>query len=294
MKQKFELTGNSRRAEIRGYHGSPEPLFLDKSKKGTIAGLRAVVKRHTIIEISSDDIESKFTIGMEVEKNRLSSRVVKEYALFKGFERDGSCGYEAITHVLPLLPSCRWRQDLFSIMYDAEKVIDDQYSPSNTQCGGHITIGAKGYTGDELMVACRQFSGIIMAIFMPRLSNTYCSGNKRMRTSDDNWEVDGNYIYERYNMVNRNTPHTIEFRVCSRFTSVLQMMNRYKLMYELVNTSVNHPRRSFNKFLEQVRPIIMSMYDLNYEKVDEKFEYARKFNDFLRHGRVHEDIRHHV
>ena len=292
MRHKFELTGNASRAEVRCYHGSPEPLFLDKSKKGTIAGLRAVVKRNTIIEVTSDDIESKFTIGMEVEKNRLSSRAVREYALFKGFERDGSCGYEAITHVLPLLPSCRWRQDLFSIMYDAEKIIEDQFSPSNARCGGHITIGAKGYTGDELMVACRQFSGIIMAIFMPRLRNNYCNGNKRMRTHEDN--VAGNYIYSKYNMVNRNSPHTIEFRVCSRFTSVLQMMNRYKLMYELVNTSVNHPRRSFNKFLEQVRPIIKSMYDGDESKVDEKLEYARMFNDFLRHGRVHEAIRRHV
>ena len=72
------------------------------------------------------------------------------------------------------------------------------------------------------------------------------------------------------------------------------MMNRYKLMYELVNTSVNHPRRSFNKFLEQIIPIIKSMYDGDESKVDEKFEYAKMFNDFLRHGRVHEDIRHHV
>ncbi len=292
MKQNFELTGETSRGEVRNYHGSPAPLFLDKSKKGTIAGLKVAIKRHTIIEISSDDIESKFTIGMEVEKNRLSSRAVREYALFKGFERDGSCGYEAITHVLPLLPSCRWRQDLFSIMYDAEKMIDDQYSPSDRRCGGHITIGVKGFNSDELMIACRQFSGIIMSIFMPRLTNYHCENNKRMRTEDDN--VDGNYIAGKYNMVHQNSPHTIEFRVPSRFTSVLQMMNRYKLMYELVNTSINNPRRSFNKFLEQVRPIIMSMYDLNHEKVDEKFEYARKFNDFLRHGRVHEDIRHHV
>ena len=288
MKQKFELTGERSRGEVRNYHGSPAPLFLDKSKKGTIAGLKVAIKRHTIIEISSDDIESKFTIGMEVEKNRLSSRAVREYALFKGFERDGSCGYEAITHVLPLLPSCRWRQDLFSIMYDAEKMIDDQYSPSDRRCGGHITIGVKGFNSDELMVACRQFSGIIMSIFMPRLTNYHCENNKRMRTEDDN--VDGNFIAGKYNMVHQNSHHTIEFRVPSRFTSVLQMMNRYRLMYELVNTSINHPRRSFNKFLEQVRPIIMSMYDLNHEKVDEKFEYARKFNDFLRHGRVHGDI----
>ena len=289
MKHNFELTGERARGTVRSYHCSPNPLFLDKSKKGTVAGLRAVVKRNTIIEVTSDDIESKFTIGMEVEKTRLSSRAVREYALFTGFETDSSCGYEAITHVLPLLPSCRWRQDLFSIMYDAEKIIDDQFSPSNTRCGGHITIGAKGYTGDELMIACRQFSGIVMAIFMPRLTNMYCEGNKRMRTYDDN--VTGNYIASKYNMVNRNSPHTIEFRLCSRFTSVLQMMNRYRLMYELVNTSVNHPRRSFNKFLEQVRPIIMSMYDLNHEKVDEKFEYAKMFNDFLRHGQIADDIR---
>ena len=198
MKHKFELTGNRQRGEVRNYHGSPSPLFINKSKKGNIAGLKVAIKRNTIIEISSDDVESKFTIGMEVEKNRLSSRAVHEYALLKGFERDGSCGigyndgYEAITHILPLLPACRWRQDLFNIMYECEKIIDDQWSPSNISCGGHITIGAQGYNSDELMIACRQFSGIMMAIFMPRLSNSYCSGNKRMRTEDDN--VDGNRI----------------------------------------------------------------------------------------------------
>tara|TARA_R110002012_G_scaffold65620_1_gene172226 strand:+ start:1128 stop:2006 length:879 start_codon:yes stop_codon:yes gene_type:complete len=289
MKHKFELTGEYMRGQVAGYHRSPRPLFINKSKKGTISGLKAVVKRNTIIEVTSDDIESKFTIGMEVEKTRLSSRAIEEYALLKGFERDSSCGFEAITHVLPLLPACRWRQDLFSIMYDAEKIIDDQWSPSDTRCGGHITVGAKGFDGEELMVACRQFSGILMAIFKPRLRNNYCRGNKRMRTIEDN--VDGNYIQSKYNMVNRNSEYTIEFRLCSRFTSVLQMMNRYKLMYELVNTSINHPRRSFNKFLENITPIIMSMYDGDEARVTQKLDEARMFNNFLRHGRVHEDIR---
>ena len=91
-----------------------------------------------------------------------------------------------------------------------------------------------------------------------------------------------------------NTDHTIEFRVVARFQSVKQMMNRYKVMYELVNTSINHPRRSFNKFLEQVRPIIMAMYDNDADKVEEKLEFARKFNNYLRHGRVHESIARHV
>jgi hypothetical protein len=121
---------------------------------------------------------SRFTIGFEVEKNNFHRGAVKEYELLKGFERDSSCGYEAITHVLPLLPAGTWRTKVFDMMHKAERIIDDRYSPSdekdydgNYKCGGHITLGVAGMTGNELMEATRKYSGIMYAMFRKRLKN---------------------------------------------------------------------------------------------------------------------------
>jgi len=63
-----------------------------------IAGLKKVEQR-TAITFNGHEYESMYTIGMEVEKNQLAARSLREYELFCGFERDASCGYEAVTHI---------------------------------------------------------------------------------------------------------------------------------------------------------------------------------------------------
>ena len=88
----YTTTGESRRGQVASYHSKPSPLFLNKSKHAVdIAGLKPAQQR-SAIKFEGGEYASKFTIGFEVEKNQLSRNAVREYELFCGFERDGSCG----------------------------------------------------------------------------------------------------------------------------------------------------------------------------------------------------------
>src|SRR5690606_2761624 len=67
---------------ISDYHCSPDPIKLNVEP-------------------------SRFWVGFEVEKNSFEGNssegdYIGAYTLFKGFERDGSCGVEAITNILSL------------------------------------------------------------------------------------------------------------------------------------------------------------------------------------------------
>ena len=143
----YEISNEYGRNRVQRYHGTPSPRNLSKGAKSSdIANLKSASKRN-LIELGNGDVDSKFTIGMEVEKSRLSRGAVKEYPLFCGFERDSSCGYEAITNIIPLLPSGKWRNKVFNMMFEARKIIEDQYSPSDRRCGGHITLAVQGMKG---------------------------------------------------------------------------------------------------------------------------------------------------
>lgn len=275
----YTTTGQTERGQVSSYHRKPQPLFLNKTKHSVdIAGLKKAEQR-TAIKFEGGDYEAKFTIGFEVEKNQLSRNAVKEYELFCGFERDGSCGYEAVTHVLPLLPAGKWRTKVFDLMHKAEKIIDDRYSPSDRRCGGHITIAADGFTGLQLRDAVRKNAGILYALFRNRLENRFCSGNNRMQD-----------IYcDRY-QVSLAKGNCLEFRLPSRFESVKQMMRRYELMYELVNYSVNKPNGSHEAFLKTITPIIISMYNGDTEKANEVMRLAKLFRAYILKGETHEDI----
>lgn len=278
----YTTTGQRDRGEIAGYHRKPSPLFLNKTKHAVdIAGLKKAEQR-TAIKFEGGDYEAKFTIGFEVEKNQLSRNAVKEYELFCGFERDGSCGYEAVTHVLPLLPAGKWRTKVFDLMHKAEKIIDDRFSPSDRRCGGHITIAADGFTGEQLRAAVRKNAGIIYALFRNRLKNSYCNGNSRME--DVNIGVAGRY------QVSLAKGNCLEFRLPSRFESVKQMMRRYELFYEMVNYSINKPNGSHETFLKIITPIIISMYNGDTEKAGEVLRLAKLFRAYILKGEIHQDI----
>jgi hypothetical protein len=130
---KYTTDGVTNRGTVVSYHRKPNPREMFKGAKATdikatdIANLKAPQKRN-LVDLGNGDYSSKFTIGFEVEKNRLSRGAVKEYPLFCGFERDSSCGYEAVTNILPLLPAGDWRTKVFSMMADAKKIIEDRYS----------------------------------------------------------------------------------------------------------------------------------------------------------------------
>lgn len=269
----YKVTGETRRGQIEGYHQSPYANFLNKTKhKVDVMGLKKPQQKGAIA-FEAGEYVSKFTIGMEIEKNQFSRSAIYEYELFKGFERDGSCGYEAITHVLPLLPAGSWRTKVFDMMYKAERIIDDRYSPSDSRCGGHITLSAKGLTGRELMDAVREYSGIVYALFRFRLRNTYCVENKRMDTF---------YYGSRYQVCLLKDDR-IEFRLPNKFESVKQVMRRYELFYELLDFAVN-AKGSQSAFFKRITPIVTSMYNGNTDKVKEVLGLAVDFQVYINTG----------
>lgn len=293
----YTTTGETRRGQIAGYHNKPQPIFLNKSShRIDVAGLKAIEQR-TAIKLEGGEYESKFTIGFEVEKNQLSRNAVREYELFCGFETDSSCGYEAVTHILPLLPAGQWRTKIYDMMHKAEKIIDDNYSPSDRRCGGHITIACDGLNGQELNTLVRKNSGILLALFRHRLKNTYCGHNRRMQSENEgrfnscsySYPADSNGWHWKYQtaLIKGNC---LEFRLVSKFESVKQMMRRYELMYELVNYSTNNRKGTHEKFLKNITPIVVSMYNGDKAKADEILGLARHFQKFINKGEIHQDI----
>jgi hypothetical protein len=283
----YNLTGERERGSVASYHRKPSPINHGRGAKACdIAGLKKA-QRGNFVE-SFGDFRSKFTIGFEVEKNSLHRGAVKEYELFCGFETDGSCGYEAVTHILPLVPASTWRNKVFDMMHKASRIIEDSYSPSDRRCGGHITIAVEGFSGDDVRRMVRGNCGILFALFRKRLNNSYCGYNKTMLEATASNHVGGFHHKYQVALVKGNC---LEFRLPSRFESVKQMIRRYELMHELVDFSVNKPNGSHEAFLKTIRPIIKSMYNGDDAKVEEVFQMARHFRKFIIEGRADESIR---
>ena len=293
----YTITGEAERGQVASYHRKPDALFLNKTKhKIDIAGLKPKQAKNALI-LAGGEYVSKFTIGFEIEKNSLSRNAVKEYELFCGFERDGSCGFEAVTHILPLLPSGKWRNKVYDIIYKAEKIIDDRYSPSDRRCGGHVTIACDGLSGAELNAKVRNYSGIVLALFRKRLKNTYCGANRRLLPASgiaqynslSSFAYDSNGWHYKYQtaLVKGNC---LEFRVVSKFESVKQVMRRYELFHELVDYSVNETAGTWKGFVKRIEPIIRSMYNGDADKTSEVLYLAKHFQKFINDGTIHDDI----
>lgn len=300
----YTKTGERSRGIVQLYHHKPNPLMLNKTKhRVDIAGLKRTEQR-TAVKFDGQEYESAYTIGMEVEKNEFAARSVKEYELFCGFERDSSCGYEAVTHIIPLLPKGSWRNKVFDMMHKAEKIIDDRYSRSDERggyghykCGGHITIGVKGMNGNEIREAMRKHCGIILSLFRKRLNNTFCGSNRRMQGKYDDGMNSFSRSYE-YNEFEFHKKYqtalvkgdVLEFRLVSKFESVKQMMRRYELFYEVVNFAITNPNGTHESLMKVVKPIISSMYEGNEEKVNETIRLAKHFRKFILDNSISEDI----
>lgn len=283
----YANTGNRARGQVASYHGKPSPLNHGKTPHAVdVAGLKKKEQRDTL-HFDGGEYSARFTIGFEIEKNSLHRNAVHEYPLFCGFERDGSCGYEAVTHILPLLPAGKWRNKVFDLFVQAEKIIDDRYSPSDKRCGGHITVAVQGMTGDELREAIRKNCGVILALFRKRLKNSYCGYNRRMQGNSEMSHAGGWHSKYQTALVKGSC---LEFRVPSRVESVKQMMRRYELFYEIVNFTLNSPTASHEQLLKRVAPILLSMYNGDSEKASNVLELARHFRKYILSGEIHQSI----
>ena len=246
----YKIEGDRRRAVVNGYASTRRIGFRDLSVGATKYDISHLSKKN-IDKLIADGLgafKSQFTVGVEIEKSEFSSRDIKEYALFAGLERDGSCGVEGVTNILPLIPASIWRNKVYNIMYEAKNLIEDSSSPSSHKCGGHMTIGVNGLSGADIHRAIRKNMGIVYALFRKRLTNYYCSQNLFMDL--DFSSSTGSNKYQPFNVKS----NVIEVRLISRFQSVKQLMRRYELMYEIMDFSINNPNGSHSTLMKKVRP----------------------------------------
>jgi hypothetical protein len=236
-------------------------------------------ERHLTTQVTEEgEIEARFTIGFEVEKTHFHRDAMKEYPLFSHFETDGSCGVEGVSNILPLIGKSVWRNKVLNMFSEAKHIVDDQFSPSDSNCGGHINLAVKGMSGGHLADAIRLFSGIIYALYRFRLKRSWCESNIFMDVDSDNWE--GGRGSSKY-QVCRIENNRIEFRLPSRVSSVSDLNLRYRLMYEIVNYAVNKPNGTHRGLLSKLKPILMMMYNNDADKVAKVMELSKEFRKML-------------
>lgn len=291
----YKKTGERSRGVVNRYHGKPAPRKMHKTPFHVdIAGLKPI-QRQQVIQFDGREYGGRFTIGFEVEKTQFHRDAVKEYEIFCGFETDISCGYEAVTNILPLLPAGSWRNKVFDMMYKAEQIIDDRFSPSDTSCGGHITCTVQGMDRWTFLDLIRPHMGIIMSLYRGRLTNRYCSANLTMlgrnHSAMSEWF---NYDNEHYTFAHPKTfedgTSGIEFRAPSRFQSVRQMMRRYELFYELINFAVNNPTGTHEQLMRLLGPVMLALYGGNTAKAAETIRLAKFFRKFILTGKVNTEV----
>jgi hypothetical protein len=293
----YHKTGYTARGRVQRYHYKPSPIRL--SSTAHEVDIQSINnKKRTEVLLTNRNFagqvvaETKFTIGFEIEKTSLHRGAVKEYELFCGFELDSSCGYEAVTHILPLVPNCMWRMKVYDMMHKASKIIEDTYSPSNHSCGGHITLGVQNQTGAEILEKIRPYMGLFYALFRYRLKNAYCKFNPRLLPNSElsPYASDFTLIDHSKYKVALAKYQVLELRLPSRVSSVKQLMRRYELCYEMLDTAYNKPRTSFKSFLNKVKPILMRAYDYDDGSVDNIIGYAIAFQDYINKGKVKDSI----
>lgn len=291
----YKKTGEHGRRIVNRYHCKPLPLKLNKTPfHADIAGLKPIQQQRAILA-ERDGFTSKYTIGFEVEKTQFHRDAITEYEIFCGFETDSSCGYEAVTHVLPLLPAGVWRNKVYDMMYKAEKIIDDRWSPSDRRCGGHITCTVVGMPNYRFLELLRPHMGIIMSLWRGRLKNQYCSTNITMLPANSMEQITCNpYAHDHYRFValkcfNDGTSG-LEFRVPSRFQSVKQMMRRYELFYELIDFAVSTPRGTHEQLMKKVYPLLLSLYNGNVGKAAETVRLAKFFRKFILTNKINAEV----
>ena len=279
-----------------GYGRGCEAIFLNATR--TKIDLFGMNKKQieTNTKIIDGQIKTRFTIGMEVEKMTLPTSVLrgrnlsKNPTLFAAIEDDSTCVYESITNILPLIPSSKWRNKVFNMMTEAKEFIDEEFASSDTfengayKCGGHITIADSNYTSaSQYFETLRPYIAIFYAMNRKRLANKWCCTNVNVAVGSDQIVRS----YSKYSPINLKNYGCVEFRLFSRFTSVQQMKNRYKLMQILCECADS--RASLSKFNKLILPILSKMY-ASEDAAKEMIVLAKSFNKLLMQDKVDEKV----
>lgn len=277
---KFQHDGDEMRGRMSYYHGSPSPINYSIASVDDVRSLGANASKN--VDSSSGRYVAKYTIGFEVERNEIDERKMRITNLFKGFEMDASCGCEAITNILPLLPRSTWRMKVYEMFHECADIIED--CPSNERCSTHMHIAVRDMSPIDLKVAIRKYSGILYAIYRHRLANQYCRSDIFMDGSGAGLPTLNPWKYR----VCKVADNTIEFRIPTRVTSVAAMKNRYALMYEIVDAAATG--MDFMQLMRNIKPIIAQMYDNDSVKVKYIMKLAVHMQQMLNTNTINKHV----
>ena len=240
---------------------------------------RGVISRY---HGSPDEVKyrglSPFLIGFEVEKTsifgyRHEGGEIGERELFAGWELDGSCGVEGVTHCYDLLDPI--------VMEMFEGHVDDASDvlaePCDKTCGGHINISWLNRTPREALSAFKVYAPLWYALFRKRLNNTYCREDKKIEDRGI-----------KYSPV-RCKSFGIELRLPSRVINGKHLLRRARLV--AITCRAMEENWSFNRLVRESRSILLKeAYNGDRKRYAKALRLARHFRIWMLDGIVHPDI----
>ena len=206
---------------------------------------------------------SKFTIGFEVEKTNVSyirsSEQTIKLPLFAGWEYDGSCGIEGITHAYSM-------DNLAGFTKDAEDSTFMTDLELNGSCGGHINImdnnvqrnsphryPTERYLGRKQL---RPLVGVIYALWRDRLKNSYCSQDVRIVEESP----------DRYTAIRNKRNRMTELRISAAFKKHDDLVRAFSFMQTIVKCAVVSKVTAIARVngISDVRDCLVSELEYNY------------------------------
>jgi hypothetical protein len=244
---------------INEYHSSPTPDFHGKW--------------------NSDF--SGWGLGFEVEKNEAPGGCDSEgdyigsTDLFAGWECDGSCGIEGITHVYDPL---RKRALFEEHVVQAKRWLD---APTDTRCGGHINISHVSRQPRDLLSELRNYAPLWYAIYRNRLNNSYCVEDKKVEHGTT-----------KYSPL-RTKSFGVELRLPPAVKNGDQLLRRFDLL--AFACSAVDEGWSLSRYVRACKPLLFKeVYRGNRKQYAKILRLTRHFNRWFLDGHIHESIAQYV
>jgi hypothetical protein len=244
---------------INEYHESPAPTFHGRYDLGY----------------------SGWGIGFEVEKNESpggdssEGDYIGSTDLFAGWECDGSCGIEGITHVYdPLSKRTLFEQHVVQ----AQRWLD---APADNRCGGHINISSREHTPRELLSELRNYAPLWYAIYRNRLNNSYCVEDKKVEHGTT-----------KYSPL-RTKSFGVELRLPPAVKNGDQLLRRFDLL--AFACSAVDEGWSLNRYVRSCKTLLFEQaYRGNRKQYAKILRLTRHFNRWFLDGHIHESIAQYV
>jgi hypothetical protein len=244
---------------INEYHSSPAPDFYGKW---------------------NNDF-SGWGLGFEVEKNQSPGGCDSEgdyigsTDLFAGWECDGSCGIEGITHVYDPL---RKRALFEEHVVQAKRWLD---APTDTRCGGHINISHVSRQPRDLLSELRNYAPLWYAIYRNRLNNSYCVEDKKVEHGTT-----------KYSPL-RTKSFGVELRLPPAVKNGDQLLRRFDLL--AFACSAVDEGWSLNRYVRSCKTLLFEQaYRGNRKQYAKILRLTRHFNRWFLDGHIHESIAQYV